>query len=70
MDEDNSNATPLSDQGIAIGKSLKEPFSNTDLRARMDEPDRAYTWIAAWKRKNWLETAGFGQYRRTKDFGK
>lgn len=67
---DNSNATPLSDEAIAIGKSLGQPFTVTDLKSRLDGDDkRPYNFIAAWKRKAWIETAGFGQYRRTKEFG-
>jgi hypothetical protein len=41
-----------------------------DLRARLDGPhQRAYQWVADWKRKNWIETVGFGQYRKTVTFG-
>lgn len=68
--DDNSNVTPLSDRGIAIGKTLTEPFTPTDLNARLDgDTGRAYTWIAAWKRKTWIETVGFGQYKRAQNYG-
>ncbi len=68
--EDNSEATPLGADGIALGRKLANPFTATDLGARLDGGvPRAYTWVAAWKRKAWIEQAGFGQYRRTDSFG-
>lgn len=67
----NLNATATSDEGIRIGRSIVDPFTATDLRARLDGPQqRVYNWIAAWKRKQWIETVGFGQYVRTSQFGK
>lgn len=66
----NIDLTPLSAGGIAIGKTLSGPFTATDLQARLDGPKgRAYTWIAAWKRKDWLNTVGFNAYSRKENFG-
>lgn len=68
----NLNATPLADEGIRIGRTLLEPFSANDLAARLDGLDntkRSYNWLAAWKRKGWVETVGFGIYRRSATFG-
>lgn len=68
--ESNLDVTPLSAAGIKIGLSLREPFTPTDLRARLDGPaGREYTWLAAWKRKDWLDTVSFGIYKRKGTFG-
>lgn len=68
--ENNQSLTPLDNAAVQIGKTLSEPFTPTDLRSRLDgAPIRANNWIAAWKRQGWIETCGFGQYRRTKTFG-
>jgi hypothetical protein len=70
LDNDNSQAAPLSEEGIRVGNNLQEPFTNTDLQARLDgDIGRAYSWVAAWKRKGWIDTVSFGTYRRTKTFG-
>jgi hypothetical protein len=67
---DNKNLTPLSDGGVQIGRTLTNPFTITDLRARLDgEPTRASNWIFAWKNKGWIEPNGFGQYKKTEAFG-
>ncbi len=69
-DNDNRNADPLSPEGIRIGRSLGQPFGHLDLRARLDgSADRGYRWVAAWKQKGWIDTCGYGQYRRTETFG-
>jgi len=68
--DDNRELTPCSDGAIRIGRTLSDPFTPMDLRARLDGPhQRAYQWVADWKRKNWIETVGFGQYRKTVTFG-
>lgn len=62
---------PLSDASIALGLTLGEPFTSTDIQARLDgNSTKAYELIAGWKRKGWLETIAFGTYRRTAAFGK
>lgn len=67
---DNSKWAPTDHRSVRLGFSLQEPFSATDLRARLDgEANRAYEWLAAWKRKSWIETCGFNQYRRSAKFG-
>jgi hypothetical protein len=69
-DNDNRDVNATSPEAIAIGKTLGQPFSNTDLRARLDgDSGRDYRWIATWKAKDWIETCGFGAYRRTRTFG-
>ena len=68
--ENNESITPLADEALSIGRTLGNPFTPTDLSARLDgESKRAYNWLAAWKRKGWIETCGFGQYRKTPTFG-
>lgn len=68
--EDVDNASgPMSDAGVRVGKTLVDPFSPTDLRARMDNPKLAYSWIYAWQQKGWVENSGYGQYRKTDKFG-
>lgn len=67
--------TPMSDGGVGIGRTLICPFTPTDLGARLDgKPSEAirtaYQWIARWKNKGWIETVGFGSYKRTESFGR
>lgn len=67
---DNRTWTPHSAEGIALGRTLLNPWTPTDLQARLDgEKTRAYYWIAQWKRKGWIDTVGVGQYRKTEAFG-
>lgn len=67
---DNRSWTPHMPEGIALGRTLVDPWTPTDLQARLDgDKTRAYYWIAQWKRKSWIETVGFGSYRKTADFG-
>lgn len=66
----NIELTPMCAGALEIGKSLSEPFSATDLQARLDgEPQRAYQWVSAWKRKGWISTVGYGQYKRSALWG-
>ena len=68
--DDNTNATPMSDEGIRIGRTLGQPFSPTDLSARLDgDKRRACNWIHSWKTKGWIDNCGYGQYRLTESFG-
>lgn len=71
-EEDDSNAKvgPLDKKAVKIGMSLLEPFTATDLQARLDgHKGRAFEWISAWKRQDWLKTVGFGSYKRSPTFG-
>lgn len=66
----NLSVTPLSEAGIRIGRTLQDPFSATDLQVRLDgDKTRAYYWVTQWKRKDWIDTVGFAQYRKTERFG-
>lgn len=71
----NSDLIPTNPEATNIGLSLREPFTATDLAARLDSSNghnpatRAYQWLAYWKRSGRIETCGFGQYIRTKTFG-
>lgn len=61
-------------EAIAIGKALNGSFSPTDLAARMEgsmtqTSSRANQWLALWKSKGWIVTAGFQLYTRTERFG-
>ena len=66
------NTGPTGDKAVAIGRTLGQPFTATDLQARLDKDDqrKAYHWIADWKHRGWCETVGFASYRLTDDFGK
>lgn len=69
-DGNNVSVTPISEAGIRIGRTLQDPFSATDLQVRLDgDKTRAYYWVAQWKRKDWIDTVGFAQYRKTERFG-
>lgn len=71
VDMNNENLTPMQEGAVKIGKSLRDPFTPNDLRARLDgERTRAGNWLTAWKTRGWIETVGFGQYRKTEAFGK
>ncbi len=57
---------------IKLGLSLSEPFSPTDLEARLDGDDtrkKAHQWIAEWKGKGWVSTVSFNNFKRTEKFG-
>jgi hypothetical protein len=69
-DKDNRKTTATSKEGISLGNTLGQPFTVTDLRARLDgDQKRSYNWVALWKGRGWIETCGFGSYRRTEKFG-
>lgn len=69
-DKDNRGVSALSAEGVRIGRTLIDPWSATDLQARLDGvKGRAFEWISLWKRKGWIDTVGFGQYRKTASFG-
>lgn len=69
--DENSAVRCTSPGAMKIANSLQDPFTATDLRARLDgEPRRAYSWIYSWQRKGWIETVGVGSYRKTASFGK
>ncbi len=72
LDEDTSALTPLSPSGIRLGRTLNDPFSATDLRARLDcngDSNLPHNWLYAWGKKDWVERAGYGIYRKTEKFG-
>jgi hypothetical protein len=70
-DADNRNVQATDQDGIALGNGLGQPFTTTDLQARLDgDKKRSYNWVALWKGRGWIETCGFGSYRRTEKFGK
>lgn len=67
----NETVTPGSKAAVAIGNTLVEPFSATDLKARLDGDGhaRSYHFVAEWKRRSWIETCGHLLYKRTARFG-
>ncbi|KAF0176483.1 MAG: hypothetical protein FD161_3022 [Limisphaerales bacterium] len=68
---DNKSAGPASPEALAIGQSLRPPWSASDLAARLDGGSRRVgAWLADWKQRGWIEPVGFGQYRVTEKFGK
>lgn len=73
----NTSWTPSSPDAVKLGRALSEPFSLMDLTARLDadrnglRPQaRAGRWLADWLSRRWIESASFGQYRRTEKFGR
>ena len=72
----NGKWEPDCEQAVELGKNLSGTFTATDLTARLD-PDsaghsgsqRAYLWVSNWKRHLWIESVGYGQYRKTARFG-
>lgn len=73
MDEPKKNGHVIasdSEAAVEIGKTLIDPWTPTDLMARLDgDRTRAYAWCADWKARGWIDTVGFGQYRKTEKFG-
>ena len=74
---DNSEWNPTDRHGVALGLSLPQPFTATDLRSRFDAAKdgtdpatRGYRWVASWKSQGWVETVAYATYRRTDKFGK
>ena len=72
----NQDWEPDCEQAVALGKNLGNPFTPLDLTTRLDADKRgqapqarAYLWIANWKRHGWIESAGYGQYKKTEKFG-
>jgi hypothetical protein len=67
----NSHLKPNSSEAIAIGQKIVGAFTMNDLIARLDGGSaQAGHLLAVWKASGWIETCGFGQYRRTEKFGK
>jgi hypothetical protein len=70
--DNNILATPTSATGIKIGHSLRDPFSLLDLSARLDGNgnQRAGQWLMTWRNKDWIDSVGTNNWRKTDKFGK
>jgi len=67
----NDQAGPHSAAAIKIGNGFTGCFTLLDLTARCDGGStQAGLFLAGWKARQWIETASFGQYRRTDKFPK
>ena len=66
----NVGVKPFSPEGIAIGRSLEEPFMVADLKLKLDgHPSRPYYWLEQWSSKGWVEQSEDRKYHRTPTFG-
>lgn len=67
--------SPCSPAGIELGKKLQgEMFDAKKLRESFpagfhNEYQTAYTWIATWKGKGWIDTISSGWYTVNETFG-
>lgn len=61
--------TALHPHTIELAKELPEIFTAKDISNKilLTNP---YGCIAAWKRKNWIETLSFQTYKKLPEFGK
>jgi hypothetical protein len=67
---DEFNFPPMHNKAVEIGKTLIDPWTVTDLIARVGgDSDRAVQWINSWLDVQWVETCGYRQFRKTKEFG-
>ena len=60
--------SPFSPEALAIGHSLSQYFSNTDLQARTEESASAMILLSNWKQRGWIEPAAPGSWTKTEAF--
>ena len=61
-----SNQTPLSDEGMKKLIMLSTEFTTEEVFTLLgNNKTEAYQWIAAWKRKGYIDTIARGNYRKT-----
>jgi hypothetical protein len=61
---------PFSPEVVAACATLGEIFTSTDLRARFDQQNAPGTLLSNWAKRDWIEAAGPGTFRKTEKFGK
>lgn len=62
----NESVVHDSKEAIEILSTLRDPFTPTDLTARLDGPGvRAYVWLAHWQKAGWIVDVGIQLYRKT-----
>jgi hypothetical protein len=64
------NISAIGEDAIRIGGTLSATFSSTDLSVRLDSPNLVGLWLADWRRRGWIESAGVREFRKTEIFGK
>lgn len=70
LDPAEFDVPPMHKKAVDIGKTLIDPWTATDLMARLGgDMGRSQMWIISWLEIAWIEPSGFGLYRKTKTFG-
>jgi hypothetical protein len=61
---------PMHKKAVEVGKTLINPWSLTDLMARINgDTKRAQMWVVSWLEIEWVEPVGYNIYRLTDKFG-
>jgi hypothetical protein len=65
VDNAQGDDSALSKEGIALLCRLPQEFDVNTLTTRLDNNrQKAYNYVASWKRKRFIETIKYGTYRR------